>query len=102
MFAGRNLGHTVHNTLQLTQGLLMVADLLLEAAALMFIGMVAVFTFLFLLVVLLRLMSHTVQRYFPVKQAEKSTKLETASSQTVSPAVVAAIGAAVHQYRQQQ
>lgn len=80
----------------------MVADLLLEAAGLMLIGMVAVFTFLFLLVVLLRLMSQTIQRYFPVKQAEKATKLETPSSQAVSPAVVAAIGAAIHQYRQKQ
>ncbi|OZB38701.1 MAG: oxaloacetate decarboxylase [Alishewanella sp. 34-51-39] len=80
----------------------MVADLLLEAAGLMLIGMVAVYTFLFLLVVLLRLMSQTIQRYFPVKQAEKATKLDTPSSQTVSPAVVAAIGAAIHHYRQKQ
>jgi oxaloacetate decarboxylase gamma subunit len=80
----------------------MVTELLFEAAALMLIGMVAVYTFLFLLVVLLRLMSQTIQRYFPVKQVEKPTQLDTSSNQTVSPAIVAAIGAAIHQYRQKQ
>lgn len=77
----------------------MVTDLLLEAASLMLLGMVAVFTFLLALVLLLKLMSKTLQRYFPVKLAEKPVKLEQVESERVSPAVVAAITAAIHQYR---
>ncbi len=79
----------------------MVADLLLEAAALMFIGMVSVFTFLFVLVLLLQLMSKTIQRFFPVKVQDKTSSTETVSD-NVSPAIIAAISAAVHQYRQKQ
>ncbi len=79
----------------------MVADLLLEAAGLMLIGMVTVFTFLFVLVLLLQLMSKVIQRYFPVKMPEKSNKIEH-TADGVSPAIIAAISAAVHQYRQKQ
>lgn len=79
----------------------MVADLLLEAAGLMLIGMVTVFTFLFMLVLLLQLMSKVIQRYFPVKMPEKSNKIEH-TADGVSPAIIAAISAAVHQYRQKQ
>lgn len=79
----------------------MVADLLLEAAGLMLIGMATVFTFLFVLVLLLQLMSKVIQRYFPVKIVEKSHKIEH-SNDGVSPAIIAAISAAVHQYRQKQ
>ncbi|WP_423185666.1 oxaloacetate decarboxylase subunit gamma [Alishewanella sp. d11] len=79
----------------------MVADLLLEAAALMFIGMVSVFAFLFVLVLLLQLMSKTIQRFFPVKVQDKTSSTETVSD-NVSPAIIAAISAAVHQYRQKQ
>lgn len=79
----------------------MVADLLLEAAGLMLIGMVTVFTFLFVLVLLLQLMSNVIQRYFPVKVPEKSHKIEH-TADGVSPAIIAAISAAVHQYRQKQ
>lgn len=78
----------------------MVTDLLLESASLMLIGMVSVFTFLLLLVLLMTLMSSVLRRYTPVKVADKSTKTDTNPS-GVSPAVVAAISAAVHQYRQQ-
>lgn len=77
----------------------MVADLLLEAGALMFIGMVSVFAFLFVLVLLLQLMSKTIQRFFPVKVQDKTSSTETLSD-NVSPAIIAAISAAVHQYRQ--
>ncbi len=80
----------------------MVADLLAEAAGLMLIGMIAVFTFLCLLVLLLKLMSYSIQRFFPAKVADKVTRVEQSASDGVSPAVVAAISAAVHQYRQQQ
>lgn len=79
----------------------MVAQLLLEAANLMFIGMVAVFAFLLLLVFIVQLISAVMQRYFPVKVAEKTNRIDTGTAGT-SPAVVAAISAAVHQYRQKQ
>ncbi|MBZ9610097.1 OadG family protein [Rheinheimera maricola] len=79
----------------------MVAELLLEAASLMFIGMVAVFAFLLLLVVVVQLISAVMQRYFPVKPADKPSMADN-SSNSVSPAVIAAISTAIHQYRQQQ
>lgn len=79
----------------------MVAQLLLEAANLMFIGMVAVFAFLLLLVFIVQLISAFMLRYFPVKLAEKASRIDSGSSST-SPAIVAAISAAVHQYRQKQ
>lgn len=78
----------------------MVAQLLLEAANLMFIGMVAVFAFLLLLVFVIQAISALMQRYYPVKSVEKA-KIEAGSSGP-SPAVVAAISGAIHQYRQQQ
>lgn len=78
----------------------MVSDLLLESATLMLIGMVSVFTFLLLLVLLMTVMSGLLRRFAPVQGPDNSRKSETASN-GVSPAVVAAISAAVHQYRQQ-
>lgn len=77
----------------------MVAELLMEAAGLMLIGMVAVYAFLCVLVLLTQAMSKCIQRYFPAKVIEKSNKTEHVS-EGVSPAVIAAISAAVHQYRQ--
>jgi oxaloacetate decarboxylase gamma subunit len=78
----------------------MITDLLQEAATLMLIGMTTVFLFLLLLVLLMTAMSSLLQRYLPAKTAGKVNKLDTSPS-GVSPAVVAAITAAVHQYRQQ-
>ncbi|WP_372625903.1 oxaloacetate decarboxylase subunit gamma [Arsukibacterium sp.] len=78
----------------------MVTDLLLESATLMVIGMVSVFTFLLLLVLLMTAMSRLLRRFSPAKVASPAGKTESATS-GVSPAVVAAISAAVHQYRQQ-
>ncbi|WP_166838054.1 OadG family protein [Rheinheimera pleomorphica] len=77
----------------------MVAELLLEAASLMLIGMVAVFAFLLLLVLVVQLISAVVLRYFPVKAAEKAAIVDSSSGP--SPAVIAAISTAIHQYRQQ-
>lgn len=78
----------------------MVADLLLEAATLMLIGMITVFAFLCMLVVLVQLISAVTQRYYPVKSVTRSVS-EVANSGP-APAVLAAISAAIHQYRQQQ
>ena len=79
----------------------MVAELLWEAASLMLIGMVAVFAFLLLLVFVVQILSMVMQRYFPVKPTEKTARAESGSNGP-SPAVIAAISGAIHQYRQQQ
>ena len=79
----------------------MVAELLWEAASLMLIGMVAVFAFLLLLVFVVQIISSVMQRYFPVKPTDKTTRAESAAKGP-SPAVIAAISGAIHQHRQQQ
>jgi oxaloacetate decarboxylase (Na+ extruding) subunit gamma len=79
----------------------MVKELLLEAANLMFIGMVAVFSFLLLLVLIVQLISAVMQRYFPQKPAEKPVRIDSLSNKP-GTAVIAAIASAIHQYRQQQ
>ena len=79
----------------------MVAELLWEAASLMLIGMVSVFAFLLLLVFVVQLISAVMQRYFPVKAADKANVAGN-SGNGPSPAVIAAISTAIHQYRQQQ
>lgn len=79
----------------------MVAELLWEAASLMLIGMVSVFAFLLLLVFVVQLISAVMQRYFPVKLADKAS-LVGSGGNGPSPAVIAAISTAIHQYRQQQ
>jgi oxaloacetate decarboxylase gamma subunit len=79
-----------------------ITDLLAKAGNLMLIGMVVVFAFLGMLVWLTKLMSSTVMHY------QKRTTLPTALPQdTVPPSggeipqqTVAAITAAIHQYRQ--
>jgi oxaloacetate decarboxylase (Na+ extruding) subunit gamma len=79
----------------------MVTELLLDAANLMLIGMVAVFSFLLLLVLIVHLTSSVMQRYFPAKITGKNIKID-AGSKGPAPAVIAAISSAIHQYRQQQ
>ncbi|ESS72034.1 sodium pump decarboxylase, gamma subunit [Methyloglobulus morosus KoM1] len=61
---------------------------------LMFAGMGIVFIFLAMLVVAINLMSAVLQRYFP----DRSSKLLFVSS-SIDKSTVAAITAAVHQYR---
>lgn len=62
---------------------------------LMVTGMGIVFLFLAMLVVAVNMMSWTVQRYFP--QAPES--LDVSDSHATDANVIAAITAAVHQYR---
>jgi oxaloacetate decarboxylase gamma subunit len=63
---------------------------------LMFAGMGIVFLFLTLLVVLINIMSTLVQRYFPEIPTSKIVPGITAD---IDKSVIAAITAAVHQYR---
>ena len=78
----------------------MVAQLLLEALNLMVIGMVAVFAFLLLLVLVVQFISTLMLQYFPSKPTDKPALVDKSAGP--APAVIAAISAAVHQYRQQQ
>lgn len=77
-----------------------IGSLLEQAAALMITGMAVVFVFLTILVYLVRLMSSLVPEEVPQPIAApiQNSKVQQSSS-TVSPQVVAAISAAVHQYR---
>lgn len=74
-----------------------IGSLLLDAATLMATGMTVVFLFLTLLVYLVQLMSRLVPQ--EVMESAESTKKNQAVTDSISPQVVAAIAAAVHQYR---
>jgi oxaloacetate decarboxylase (Na+ extruding) subunit gamma len=71
-----------------------MTDQIRSGIELMFAGMGIVFVFLAMLVVAINLMSAVVQRYFP----DGSTKFRNISS-GIDKNTVAAITAAVHQYR---
>ncbi|NOI90717.1 oxaloacetate decarboxylase subunit gamma [Vibrio splendidus] len=77
-----------------------IGSLLGDAATLMITGMSVVFIFLTILVYLVRLMSKLVPEEVPepIAAPKKIKKLQSNPS-AVSPQVVAAISAAVHQYR---
>lgn len=79
----------------------MVTALLVESANLMLIGMATVFGFLFLLVAAVSVLSRMMQRYFPVQAKEQHQEKIAIPATSVSPAIVAAITAAIHQHRQQ-
>ena len=80
-------------------------ELFIEAGTLMLAGMVFVFTFLGILVVIINTVLAPLAQRFPdqVAYAPKKTsnKKSSATNTGVSPNVVAAISAAVAQYRQQ-
>lgn len=77
-----------------------IGSLLEQAATLMLTGMGVVFLFLTILVYLVRLMSSLVPEEVPqlITAPIQHSKVQQTSS-TVSPKVIAAISAAVHQYR---
>ncbi|MEF1255838.1 MULTISPECIES: oxaloacetate decarboxylase subunit gamma [unclassified Vibrio] len=77
-----------------------IGSLLVDAATLMLTGMVVVFIFLTILVYLVRLMSKLLPEEVPepIAVPNQNNKVQLPSS-AVSPKVVAAISAAVHQYR---
>lgn len=77
-----------------------IGSLLADAATMMITGMAVVFVFLTILVYLVRLMSKLVPEEVPEPIAAPIQNNKVQSSSTaVSPNVVAAISAAVHQYR---
>ncbi len=65
---------------------------------LMIIGMIIVFSFLALIVLMVNIMTWAVQRFFP-EQAITITPALSASTSHTDASVIAAISAAVHQYR---
>ncbi len=77
-----------------------IGSLLVDAATLMVTGMGFVFLFLTILVYLVRLMSKLVPEEVPqpISTPNKNKKVPVTSA-GVSPQVVAAISAAVHQHR---
>jgi oxaloacetate decarboxylase gamma subunit len=74
-----------------------VSELLSQAAQLMLVGMGAVIIFLCLLVVAMSVMKRLIPT--PEAVASSHSPVEDRSSDTASPAVLAAISAAIHHYR---
>lgn len=70
-------------------------ELLSSGIELMLIGMVIVYAFLTMLVLAINMMSYMVQRFFP----EKPNTHLPMGQQVDDPGVLAAISAAIHQYR---
>jgi len=77
-----------------------ISSLLLEAGTLMLVGMVVVFVFLTMLIGAIHLLTKFAQA-FPdkVTQAPAPIAPQTTNSNQTSPQVVAAISAAVKQYK---
>ena len=75
----------------------MVMELVYDAILLMLIGMGTVFAFLFILVLAVQWMSRLLPKPAVAAAAEPASVVSSA----VPPGVVAAISAAIHQFRQQ-
>ena len=76
-----------------------LGDALWQAAVIMATGMVVVFVFLSILIFLV----HLLAKFAPSDQIEEPTAAKPAVTQNqngIKPDVIAAISAAVHQYRQ--
>jgi oxaloacetate decarboxylase gamma subunit len=80
------------------QWFIIMNEMMSSGIELMLTGMGIVYFFLALLVVAIKIMTVIVTRYFPDVPAEFTTPT---SSKTNEPLVIAAITAAVHQYRSQ-
>ncbi len=74
----------------------MIMELVYDALLLMVIGMGSVFAFLFILVLLVQLMS----RWLPKPAATAASDAQSTAETAVPANVVAAITAAIHQFRQ--
>jgi oxaloacetate decarboxylase gamma subunit len=75
-----------------------VSELLAEAGILMLVGMVVVFLFLSMLIVAIKLLTKFAEAYpDPIKPTRNEIK--PISSSKISPQVIAAITAAVKQYK---
>ncbi|NMP32210.1 oxaloacetate decarboxylase subunit gamma [Thalassotalea sp. M1531] len=80
-----------------------LSQLFIEAGTLMLAGMVFVFAFLGILVIIINTVLKPLANKYPDPVAQAVTRPtinKTAGSDGVSPSVVAAISAAISQYRQ--
>ncbi|MDP2903921.1 MAG: OadG family transporter subunit [Methylovulum sp.] len=77
-----------------------MSELMGSGVELMFVGMGIVFLFLTMLVIAINLMSSLVQRFFP--EAPATTLVVPVVTSTIDKQTVAAITAALHQYRNKQ
>jgi oxaloacetate decarboxylase gamma subunit len=75
-----------------------MAELITSGVELMIVGMGIVFLFLTMLVIAINLMSSIVQRFFP-DAPQTTIPVPFAASSGIDKSTVAAITAAVHQYR---
>jgi len=73
-------------------------EMMSSGIELMLIGMVIVFAFLALLIVMVNIMTTVIQRFFPEPPINTITPASASTSHT-DAGVIAAISAAVHQYR---
>lgn len=78
-----------------------IASLVLEAGELMLVGMIVVFVFLTILIFAVKSMSSIVLK-FQVEVPPSAKQKQLVRTQGVPPAHIAAISAAVSQYRQKQ
>ena len=79
-----------------------VSELLLEAGTLLLVGMSVVFVFLTLLIVAINLIAYLCAKFpeeKPQVPARRPAARTTTAEGELSPATVAAIGAAIHKYR---
>jgi oxaloacetate decarboxylase gamma subunit len=74
-----------------------MTELMISGVELMVVGMGLVFLFLAMLVLAMKLMSALVQRYFP--DVPPTSPVRTAANTGIEASLIAAISAAVHQYR---
>jgi len=75
-----------------------MSEMMSAGVDLMLIGMTIVFAFLALLIVMVNTMTAVIQRYFP-EQPVNTISPASASTSHTDAGVIAAISAAVHQYR---
>lgn len=75
-----------------------MTELMSSGMELMFVGMGIVFLFLTMLVIVINVMSKLVQRYFP-EEPVSSISIPVAQNTATDKSYIAAITAAVHQYR---
>lgn len=78
-----------------------LGPLLWEAATIMVTGMVVVFAFLSILIYLVQLLAKVAPKDAPPAPVATKPPSTAVNHQGVQPEVVAAISAAVHQYRRQ-
>lgn len=78
-----------------------VTDTLITAANIMVTGMIGVFLFLIVLIFIVKYIAKIAATTEPIKQPTKKVSVSRTQSEGVPPEHVAAISAAVAQYKQQ-